>query len=86
MEADNNAILTEIRDLLKEQTELLRNSAEVSKKHIEEAEEITNRSVELQELSIARSRSNWKLYRIIVVIALLILGCILLLTATQAGY
>lgn len=80
-ESEVSRILQEIRDLLQEQVQLLRASAETSKQRIEQADQLAKRSVELQELGLARSRSNWKLYRVIVAAALSLLAAVAFLVA-----
>ncbi len=67
----SDEILSEIRDLLKEQRDLISRGVEEIKIDKERSENTRKKSMELQEIAINRSKSNWRLYRIIVTIVLI---------------
>ena len=67
----SDEILSEIRDLLKEQIDLISRGVEEIKIDKERSENTRKKSMELQEIAINRSKSNWRLYRIIVTIVLI---------------
>jgi len=58
-------LLAEIRDLQQQQLELLRTSQAERQRDIKE-------SIELQKAAYERSKSNWRLYRVVISVAAVI--------------